>query len=165
MQKITLSPNETLEINGVQINAEFLKAVKNFQEQHQTRLLKGKVPDPYFSMCNPIQKPSPREVNETLLLLGNNLEYLERLLLDHEICRDGFEAYIQIKDEFISLSVDYRETTSTDNYIKEERPSMIKHIESFDMDIANLKREIEAEKANPSDISMAVRLHSRLGHL
>lgn len=164
MQKITLSQNETLEINGVQINAEFLKTVKNFQEQHQTRLLKGKTPDLYYSMFHPAQKPSQREVNDTLLLVGNNLEYLEKLLLNHEIYRDGIESQIEIQDEFISLGADYRKAITTDNYI-EERPGMIKKIESLDLDIANLKLEIEDEKANPSDILMALRLHSRLGHL
>ena len=162
---IKIEENQIIEINGVQINTEFLKAVKNFQEQHQTRLLKGKIPDPFFSMFHPAPNKGPSEINKTLLLIGNNIEYLERLLLDHEICRDGFAAFISIKDEFLSLSADYREAINIDNYIEEVRPGMMKHIESFDLDIANLKMEIESEKANPSNISMAIRLHSRLGHL
>lgn len=164
MQKITLSSNEIIEINGVQINAEFLKVVNNFQEQHQTRLLKGKRADPYYSMFHPAHKPSQREVNDTLLLVGNNLEYLEKLLLNHDIYREGIVSQIEIQDEFISLGADYHEAITTDNYI-EQRPGMIKKIESLDLDIANLKLEIEDEKANPSDVSMSLRLYSRLGHL
>jgi hypothetical protein len=164
MQKITLLPNETLEINGVQINAEFLKAVKNFQEQHQTRLLKGKVPDPYFSMFHPAQKPSQREVNESLLLVGNNLEYLERLKLNHEICLDGLESLIEIKDEFISLAADLRDVVTTNEFV-EIRPGALEYMKTLKLDIAGLKLEIEDEKANPSDVSMAVRLYNRLGHL
>jgi len=164
MQKITLLPNETLEINGVQINAEILKVIKNRQEQQQTRLSKGKIPDLYHSVFQPGPKPNKREYNETLLLLGNNLEYLDMILRLHKDFRDGLESLIEFRDEFIFLGAELQEVVFTDNYI-ETRPEVLKSIESMNIDIAGLKLEIEDEKANPSDISMAVRLYSRLGHL
>lgn len=164
MQKITLSPTEIIEINGVQINAEFLKAAKNFQEQHQPHLSKGKIPDPYFSLFHPGPNQSIDEIYQYLLLIGNNIEFLERIKFNLETCRDGFEALIEYKDQFISLGADLQKEVFTDNYI-ENRPSVLKSIESLNIDIAKLELEIEDEKANPSDISMAVRLYNRLGHL
>ena len=51
------------------------------------------------------------------------------------------------------------------NYIDEIRPGMIATIDQIRKDIENLKIEIKEEKANSSDVSMAVRLYIRLGHL
>lgn len=164
MQKITLQSDEIIEINGVQINAEFLTAAKNFQEQHQQNLSKGKIPGPYFSLFHPGPNQSMDEIYQYLLLTSNNIEFLERILFNHEICRDGFEALIEYKDQFISLGADLQKEVFTDNYI-ENRPGILKSIESLNIDIAKLKLEIEDEKVNPSDISMGVRLYNRLGHL
>lgn len=93
------------------------------------------------------------------------IEYLERLLLNHEILVEGYLAFICIHDEFQGISTEYRDEAAINNYIEITRPGMLEHIDLRRIDIENLKLEIEAEKTSPSDIPMEIRLHNRLGHL
>ncbi|MBW8334847.1 MAG: hypothetical protein K0M40_22715 [Prolixibacteraceae bacterium] len=93
------------------------------------------------------------------------IEYLERLLLNHEILVEGYLAFICIHDEFQGISTEYRDETSINDYIERTRPGALEQIDSVRKDIENLKLEIEAEKTFPSDVSMEIRLHNRLGHL
>jgi len=93
------------------------------------------------------------------------LDFLERLLLNHEILVKGYLAFICIHDEFQGISSAYSDDKRINNYIDEIRPGMMANIDLVHKDIENLKLEIEAEKAAPSDVPMAIRLHTRLGHL
>ncbi len=91
------------------------------------------------------------------------LHFLERILNYCEIYLSFLYSISMIQDTIIGFLANPSNQEMVDFYIK-NRPEVQKEIEVTRKNIEVMKREIEREKASPSDPKLIFRLKQWLGH-